>query len=423
MNIIVGGLSHKTAPVEIREKLSFPLGELKTSLAELVKLPKIYEALILSTCNRVEIICTGDDTETVTQEIKQFLADFHRVPQEKIAPCLYFYKNQEAIRHIFRVASGLDSMVIGEPQILGQLKEAYRIAADDKKTGLVLNRLFHKAFSVAKRVRTETGVSHRAVSVGFAAAELARKIFDNLADKKILLIGAGKMAELVIRHLLAYGAKELFITNRTLENAISLAKEFSGKVLPFERIFDELALMDIVISSTGAQYFIITYEKIVHTLPKRKNKPMFLIDIAVPRNIDPRINNLSNVYLYDIDDLDGVVAANRRAREKEAMRAEKIIDDEQKRFYLWLQQQAVTPTIIKLREKVEKIRIQEVEKTFRHWGGIEEQEKERINVLTRAIVNKLLHDPITFLKAKDELGVASIEVFKKIFKLNDNENQ
>ncbi|MCX8012041.1 MAG: glutamyl-tRNA reductase, partial [Desulfobacterota bacterium] len=375
----------------------------------------------LSTCNRVEIICTGENIEAVVWGIKKFLSDFHQIPIEKIASYLYFYQNQEAISHIFRVASGLDSMVIGEPQILGQLKEAYRIAANYKRTGVVLNRLFHKAFSVAKRVRTETGVSHRAVSIGFAAAELARKIFDNLAERKILLVGAGKMAELVTRHLLNYGVKELFITNRTLEKAISLANEFSGKVLPFERILDDMVLTDIVISSTAAQHFIISYSEVVNLLHKRKNKPMFFIDIAVPRNIDPQINNLPNVYLYNIDDLDGVVMANRRAREKEAMRAEKIIDDEQKQFYFWFQQQAVTPTIIQLREKVEKIRIHEIEKTFRRWEGLGAKEKEKIDILTSAIVNKFLHDPITFLKAKNELGGSSVEIIKKIFKLNDDE--
>jgi glutamyl-tRNA reductase len=252
---------------------------------------------------------------------------------EEITPHLYFYTGQDAIRHVFRVASSLDSMIVGEPQILGQLKDAYRSAVENKTTGSILNRFLYKAFSVAKRVRTETGIASSAVSISFAAVELARKIFDNLDDKKILLIGAGEMAELLTRHLVSRMVKELFITNRTLEHALLLANEFSGKVLKFDELFDNLAQMDIIISSTDAPDLIITYEKIAKALRVRKNKPIFLIDIAVPRNIDPRINDLPNVYLYNIDDLDGIVEKNRRVREKEAKQAEGIVEEEQLRFY------------------------------------------------------------------------------------------
>jgi len=422
MNIIVAGLSHKSASIEIRERLCFSSHNLTTPLQEIVNFPSIYEAIILSTCNRVEIVCTAADREKVIREIKIFLADFHKLSLDEITPHLYFYTGQDAIRHVFRVASSLDSMIVGEPQILGQLKDAYRSAVANKTTGSVLNRFLHKAFSVAKRVRTETDIASSAVSISFAAVELARKIFDNLEDKKILLIGAGEMAELVTRHLVSHMVKELFITNRTFEHALLLAQEFGGRVLKFDELFDNFAQMDIIISSTDAHDIIITYEKIAKALHARKNKPMFLIDIAVPRNIDPRVNDLPNVYLYNIDDLDGIVEKNRQVREKEAKQAEEIVEEEQMRFYVWLQRQEVTPTIITLKEKFESIRLKEIEKTLSHWEGLRKEDKEKINALTHAIINKILHDPINFLKAKGEKNRFPIEEIKKIFNLSDEED-
>jgi len=422
MNIIVAGLSHKTASIEIREKLSFSSQNLTSPLQEIVNFPSIYDAIILSSCNRVEIVCTAADTEKVIREIKVFLADFHQLSLEEIIPHLYFFTGQDAIRHVFRVASSLDSMIIGEPQILGQLKDAYRSAVENKTTGSILNRFLHKAFSVAKRVRTETNIASNAVSISFAAVELARKIFDNLEDKKILLIGAGEMAELVTRHLFAHKVKELFITNRTFEHALPLAQEFGGRVLNFDELFDNFAQMDIIISSTDAHEIIITYEKIEKALHARKNKPMFLIDIAVPRNIDPRVNDLPNVFLYNIDDFDGIVEKNRQVREKEAKQAENIVEEEQMRFYVWLQQQEATPTIITLKEKFEGIRLKEIEKTFSHWDGLREEDKKKINALTHAIVNKILHDPINFIKTKGVKNRFPIEEIKKIFNLNDEDD-
>ena len=422
MNIIVAGLSHKTAPIEIRERLSFSSHNLTTPLQEIINLPSLYEALILSTCNRVEIVCTAADSEKIIGEIKAFLAEFHQLSLDKITPHLYFYTDQAAIRHVFRVASSLDSMIVGEPQILGQLKDAYRSAVASKTTGSILNRFLHKAFSVAKRVRAETNIASSAVSISFAAVELARKIFANLEDKKILLIGAGEMAELVTRHLVSYKIKELFITNRTFEHALPLVQEFGGRVLKFDELFDNFAQMDIIISSTDAHDIIITYEQIAKALHARKNKPMFLIDIAVPRNIDPRVNDLPNVYLYNIDDLGGIVENNRQVREKEAKHAENIVEEEQRRFYAWLQQQEVTPTIITLKEKFESIRLKEIEKTLAHWEGLKEEDKEKINALTRAIINKIIHDPINFLKTKGEKNSFPIQEIKKIFNLNDKED-
>lgn len=422
MNIIVAGLSHKTAPVEIREKLSFCEQELGTSLHCLAGLPEISEGVILSTCNRVEIIFSAPEEHKGIEQITQFLARHHRLSPEEIAPYLYVHTGPEAIRHVFRVASSLDSMVVGEPQILGQMKDAYRSAAESKSTGFVLNRFFHKAFSVAKRVRTETTIASSAVSVSFAAVELARKIFEVLDDKKVFLLGAGEMAELVIAHLSSYGVHDVVVVSRTLEHADTLARPFGGKAIDLDDLAAYLAQADIVVSSIAATRFLITAEQTASALKLRKQKPVFMIDISVPRTIDPRINTLENVYLYDIDDLEGVVEANKRQRALEAHKAETIVEAEQTAFSHWLQQQEVTPTIVSLKEKAEAIRRQELEKTFSKWRSLDQSEQERLDNLTASIVNKLLHDPITYLKQEGTKNGASIEQIRKLFNLADRED-
>ena len=419
MNLIVAGLSYKTSPVEIREKLSFSSQEIKKSLKKIVDLPEIYEGIILSTCNRVEIFFSTQEKEKGIEEIKNFLSDYHQIPLEKLTPHLYFYSDQEAIKHVFRVASSLDSMILGEPQILGQLKDAYRNAVECKTTGLILNRLLHKAFFVAKRVRTETNIASSAVSVSFAAVELARKIFDKIDNKKVLLIGAGEMAELVTQHLISNGVKDLFIANRTFERAQSLVKQFGGRAIAFEDISLYLSQVDIVISSINASHFIITPDQTQAALKMRKNKPLFMIDISVPRTLDPRINNISNVYLYDIDDLEGIVETNKQIRKNEAKKAEEIIEKEKLVFLKWLKQQEVTPTIKHLKEKVERIRQKELEKTISKWKSLNEKEKEKLDALTRSIVNKILHDPITYLKNEGIKNGLSIEEIQKLFRLDE----
>ena len=419
MNLIVAGLSYKTSPVEIREKLSFSSQEIKKSLKKIVDLPEIYEGIILSTCNRVEIFFSTQEKEKGIEEIKNFLSDYHQIPLEKLTPHLYFYSDQEAIKHVFRVASSLDSMILGEPQILGQLKAAYRNAVECKTTGLILNRLLHKAFFVAKRVRTETNIASSAVSVSFAAVELARKIFDKIDNKKVLLIGAGEMAELVTQHLISNGVKDLFIANRTFERAQSLVKQFGGRAIGFEDISLYLSQVDIVISSINASHFIITPDQTQAALKMRKNKPLFMIDISVPRTLDPRINNISNVYLYDIDDLEGIVETNKQIRKNEAKKAEEIIEKEKLVFLKWLKQQEVTPTIKHLREKVERIRQKELEKTISKWKSLNEKEKEKLDALTRSIVSEILHDPITYLKNEGIKNGLSIEEIQKLFRLDE----
>lgn len=420
MNIIVAGLSHKTAPVEIREKLSFAPQELLVPLQQIINLPGISEGVILSTCNRVEILFSSREPQKGVRAVTNFLADHHGIPLDTIAPHLYFFAGEEAITHVFRVASSLDSMIVGEPQILGQLKDAYRQAVLSKTTGAILNRLLHKAFFVAKRVRTETNVASSAVSVSFAAVELARKIFADLGDKKILLIGAGEMAELVVRYLIAHGVQDLLVANRTFDRAQSLVKEFGGKAIPFEDIAMYLPQIDILVSSTSARDFVITPQKTTMALKIRKHKPIFMIDIGVPRTIDPRINSIANVYLYDIDDLEGIVESNKSQREREAFKAEAIIESEKTIFYTWLRQQEVTPTIVRLTKKAERIRRKELEKTLSKWPTLQEAEKERLNALTTSIVNKILHDPITRLKDEGTKNGFALEEIQKLFKLDKN---
>ncbi len=405
MNIIVVGLSHKTAPVEIREKVAFSPTAMDRPLKEMAALPGIVEAMIVSTCNRVELYATTRQTETGKLQLRNFLARYHQLAAETLEPHLYELEGEDAIRHVFRVAASLDSMVIGEPQILGQIKTAYGYAAEFKSVGLILNRFLHKAFSVAKRVRTETEIASNAVSVSFAAVELARKIFGTLDGKNVLLIGAGEMCELAARHFLNNGVSSVLVTNRTFERAVKLAEEFKGRAIPFDDFPFHLHQVDIVLTSTGAPTFILGPKKVEEVLRQRKNKPMFFIDIAVPRDIDPKVNDLANVYLYDVDDLQGVVQANLKERHKEAKKAEAIVDQEIGQFYRWLGSLEVVPTIVSLRSRLEEIRRGEVEKTFGNLKDLQEKERRAIEAMSAAIINKVLHQPITTLKkAQNEAG-------------------
>ncbi|OHB28605.1 MAG: glutamyl-tRNA reductase [Desulfuromonadaceae bacterium GWC2_58_13] len=419
MNIIVVGLSHKTAPVEIRERLAFAPTAMEKPLHELLALPTVTEGVIVSTCNRVELYACSRDTDACIGQLKRFLASFHNIPLEQLESHLYDYQGEDAIRHVFRVSSSLDSMVIGEPQILGQIKTAYGYATEFKTVGLILNRFLHKAFSVAKRVRTETDIASNAVSVSFAAVELARKIFGSLEDKKVLLIGAGEMCELAARHFLNNGASSVTVTNRTFERAVKLAEEFQGQAVPFDEFPQRLHQIDIVLTSTGAPNFILGHEKMEEVIRKRKNKPMFLIDIAVPRDIDPRVNKIDNIYLYDVDDLQGVVQANLKERHKEAKKAEVIIDQEIGQFFRWLGCLDVVPTIVSLRKKLEEIRQGELQKTFANLKNLDPKERQAIEALTSAIINKVLHQPTTVLKQaqNDSAGSDYVDAVRTLFAL------
>jgi glutamyl-tRNA reductase len=418
MNIIVVGLSHKTAPVEIRERVAFAPTAMESPLRQLLEQPEIAEAVIVSTCNRVEIYATSRDVEAGITSLRRFLARFHNLAYEELQSHLYDLQGQDAIRHVFRVSSSLDSMVIGEPQILGQIKTAYGYASEFKTVGLILNRFLHKAFSVAKRVRTETQIAGNAVSVSFAAVELARKIFGTLDNKTVLLIGAGEMCELAARHFLNNGVSRVLVTNRTFARAEKLAGEFGGTPIPFEAFPDQLHQADIVLTSTGAPNFILDRHQVEKVLKLRKNKPMFFIDIAVPRDIDPAVNSVDNVYLYDVDDLQGVVQANLKERHKEAKKAEAIVDQEIGQFYNWLATLEVKPTIVSLRQKFEEIRLGEVEKTLRSLKEIGPREEKAIHALTTAIINKILHPPISVLKeTQNGSGDSYVDALRTLFEL------
>ncbi len=399
MKICLIGLSHKTAPVEVREKIAFSSPQkLEEGLMSLKKIDQIKEVIILSTCNRVEIYLVINDSSDWKESIIGFFSQYQGLKREEFEGHLYFKEGEDAIRHIFRVACGLDSMVLGEPQITGQLKEAYGIAAAKNTTGFYMNKLMHTTFSVAKRVRTETKIGSFAVSISFAAVELAKKIFENLEGKKAMLIGAGEMAELAARHLISNGVSKIIVANRTYERACILASDFNGEACSFEDFPQKLKEVDIVISSTGAPNFIITVDKIKDAIKARKNNPMFLIDIAVPRDIDPKVNELDNCYLYDIDDLQNVVDENLKERQKEAAKAEDIVNIEVMEFKNWVKSLEVKPVIVELRKSVEKIKQEELIEARKKLAHLQEKDFKTIEAMLNAVVNKILHKPTSFLR-------------------------
>ncbi len=419
MHIVVIGLSHKTAPVEIREKLAFAPTAMEQPLQQLLELPPVAEGLIVSTCNRVEIYAATKDPDVAVAAMRGFLADYHEIGLDEIETHLYDFQGEDAIRHLFRVSASLDSMVIGEPQILGQIKSAYAYAVEFKTAGLVLNRFLHKAFSVAKRIRTETGIASNAVSVSFAAVELARKIFDKLDDKGVMIIGAGEMCELAAKHFISNGVSKVLVTNRTFERAEKLAGEFNGRAVPFDQFTDHLAEVDIVLTSTGAPNFILGHRQMEEIIKRRKYKPMFLIDIAVPRDIDPKVNDIANAYLYDVDDLQEVVQANLKERKKEAAKAEEIIDQEIGLFHQWLANLDVKPTIVALRQRLEDVRRQELERTFNNLKDLTDKQRKGIEAMTGALINKILHQPIAVLKKNqdDRGGDDYVDALRALFDL------
>jgi glutamyl-tRNA reductase len=415
MQIAVVGLSHKTAPVEIRERLAFQAETLRAALAALLSREQVTEAMILSTCNRVEVVAESPDDRL----IRDFLCDYHKISSDSLSRHLYSFRNMDAIRHVFRVASSLDSMMIGEPQILGQVKEAYRLAADAGTIGMHLSALMSRAFAVAKKIRSETGISQSAVSVSYAAVELARKIFGELNGKTVMIIGASKMGELAAKHLKRAGVSSVLVTNRTFERAVELATVFEGAAVPFEHFVDHIDHADIVISSTGAPHFVITKPMAEQIISRRKNKPMFFIDIAVPRDIDPTVNEIDNAFLYDIDDLQQVVDSNLKERMKEAHRAEEIIDQEVQVFCSKMQSREVVPTIVQLRETLDKLRRDEIERHRKHFKDMSPEQQAGVDQLTQAIVNKILHPTISQLKdmVHDPNGAELTDLVRKLFNI------
>lgn len=426
IHIIDIGMNHETAPVELRECLAGDGQGAAATLARMRDIVSLKESLFISTCNRVEALFTTENPGEAERAVVELLAQAGHIPVEDVLPHLFIHRDTDSIRHVFRVASSLDSMIVGEPQILGQIKEAYSNATRDKTTGVILNRLMHRAFHTAKRVRSETGICDAAVSVSYAAVELAKKIFYDLKGKKVLLIGAGEMAELAARNLLSQGVSSIRVANRTFERAVDLSRSFQGQPVAFEEIGPQLLEVDIVISSTGAPGYVITGEQMRKSFRKRRNSPLFFIDIAVPRDIEPQVNDLENAYVYDIDDLRGVVQANRTQRADEAPKAERIVEEEVIKFEKWLNTLAVVPTIVSLKQKGEAIRQAEIEKSIAGLAPLSAEQRKGLEILTISIVEKILTDPIVFLKRKSERPQATVylDMARRLFKLdleNDHE--
>ncbi len=421
MKLFITGLNHRTAPVEVRERLGFEEKTLAQALGNLKQRPGLLEGMILSTCNRVEITVAAEEQADAETSVEHFLAESRDVKREWMSPYLYRHDGPAAIRHLFRVASSLDSMVVGEPQILGQMKTAYALAKDCGAISGLLDLVLTRAFNVAKRVRSETDIGQSAVSVSYAAVELAREIFGSLNGKRVLIVGAGKMAESAARHLRRAGVSEILVTNRTRERAEAMAEEFQGRVIDYERFYDSLKDVDIVLTSSGAPHFILTRDQMRGVMSRRRNRPMFLIDIAVPRNIEPAVNEIESVFLYDIDDLSKVVEMNLKGRIEVAVQAEDIIREEVERMLIRLQTREVTPTIVSLQEQLELLRANEVERQRGKLGALTPQQEEAINAITRGIVNKIAHGPITELRrqAGDPGRIHMVSLIRKLFRLGE----
>ena len=417
--IVLLGVNHKTTPLAVREKLALSTGY-EDPLRSLSQLTELREYYLLSTCTRVEVLFTCRDVERATKRVQDVLFG-QAITVEELQRHVYHHVNLAAVEHLFLVAASLDSMIVGEAQILGQLKEAYRHATKADSTGFILNKLLHKSFSVAKRVRTETRIGASAVSISYAAVELARKIFGDLHGKKVLLVGAGEMAELAAEHLVGQGVTEVVVANRTLQRAVNLARCYNGQAVSLEELLDQLQRVDIVISSTGSPDLILHREDVRSVMRGRRNQPLFFIDIAVPRDLDPAINELDNVYLYDIDDLNNVVEMNKSERDKEAVKAQRIVAEEKLKFSKWLANMESTPTIIQLREMIEGQVRGEVEKTLGRLEEMDAPTRQQLEKMVAGITGKLAYPPLHFLKAENHC-IALPERIKTIRELYQMDN-
>jgi glutamyl-tRNA reductase len=407
LNLVLLGINHNTAPIEVRERLAIPSNRLADAIRTLVHQPGIREGLILSTCNRVELVTLQDEAPATPDnkaDLLRFLHEYFSVPPHDIQPHLYEFREREAVRHIFRVASSLDSMVVGEPQILGQVKESYTIAREVGAVSSQLDTLLQRAFTVAKKVRNETQIGSSSVSIASVAVDLARKIFGSLQGKTVLLVGAGKMSELAARHLIQQGAAQILVANRTQSRAEKIAAEFNGTVIPFDDIYDQASRADIVITSTGAPQKLFGRSHGQHFLQRRRNRPMFFIDIAVPRDVDPRMNEVEGCFVYDIDDLQQVAAANLADRSREAEAAETIVSREVDKFQQRLESRDAVPAIIALQQNAEAIREAELKRAASKLASLTPEQQAAVEALTRSLTNKLLHPQLVALRRSDQPG-------------------
>jgi glutamyl-tRNA reductase len=429
MNQIVSiGTSHHVAPIEFREKLAFSEAQLTESFQHLRESYQIQEAVILSTCNRVEVYAVANSVRTADAAAKmlvEFLSRYHQIGVESLKKWTYLHHNLEAIQHLFRVTASLDSMVVGEPQILGQAKAAFDTSLEAGGGGTILNRLFTKAFSVGKRVRSETTIATGAVSISYAAVELAKKIFNTLEGKTVVILGAGEMSELTAKHLVANGVSNVIVANRTYERAVKVADKFNGTPLPYDSDLGFLIDADIVISSTDAPDYLIKRQPLANIMRRRRHRYMFLIDIAVPRDIEPDVSKIDHAFLYNIDDLEAVVASNLKGRQQEATRAEQIVTEEAKRFYDQLQVFEVNPTIKALHQQFREIANTELQACF-YKTTLSDQQEAAVASMTQAIVKKLLHHPMQNLRCAVNDGDADhgqyIQALQELFALDVNDD-
>jgi glutamyl-tRNA reductase len=419
VHLIVVGLNYRTAPVEVRERFALAEGELPQALESLKQTTGILEGVIVGTCNRTEIYAVVDRLHVCGHYIRSFMEQWFNMPRERFNGHLYVYEDDQAIEHLFRVASGLDSMILGETQILGQVKEALRLAQEHQTTGTIFNRLFKQAVTFAKRAHSETSIGESAVSVSYAAVELGRRIFGRFDDKTIFIIGAGKMSELTARHLYANGANRVFVAGRTVSRAEELAEKFSGMALSMEEAVTRLHEADIVISSTGAANFILSRGSVETAMTRRKKKPLFLIDIAVPRDLDPACGEVPNVFLYDIDDLEGIVETNLEKRRQEAAVIETMIADELEAYRDWYATLGVSPLIRALQDKAAAIHETTLQSMLRKLPELDERELKVIRKLTKSMVNQMIHEPILRIKelAAEKKSDEAMKLFVELFSL------
>jgi glutamyl-tRNA reductase len=422
MAIVLVGLNHKTAPVEVRERLAFTDEACADSLRALVDGEVVREGLIVSTCNRVEVLAAaaGQKGAEAAERLSRFLSSVRSVPVEAFSGHLYTHADEAAVRHVFRVASSLDSLVVGEPQVLGQVRHAYSLAVEAGTAGRVLHKLIHQALHVAKRVRNETGIAASAVSISYTAVELGRKIFGSLKGVTVLLVGAGEMAELAAQHLSGAGASRVLVANRTYETAQRLAVKFGGEAVEFAALEEHLGEADIVICSTGAQGYIITTEMAERARQSRRNRPAFFIDISVPRNVDPAVAKLGNIFVFDVDDLEAVVASNIREREREAERAELIVESEVMQFQQALRNLDIGPAVGALKEKLRGIAREEFERRRSRLGPLTPEQERAIEAMLMSAVNKISHPVIDRMRRSYDSGEdAEVQAWRDSFGLGD----
>lgn len=421
MHIVVVGLNYRTAPVEVREQFAFAEKDLPAALHQLMKTKGVLEGVVVATCNRTEIYVVMDRLHMGGYFIRGFMEQWFGVKSEYFTQHMYIYEDEQAIAHLFRVTCGLDSMVIGETQILGQVRSSFLTAQAEGVTGTWFNRLFKQAVTLGKRAHSETSIGESAVSVSYAAVELGKRIFGMFTGKKVLILGAGKMSELTVKHLYSSGAAEVIVANRTLSRAVELAEKFSGKPSTIEDALAALHEVDIVISSTGAEGYVLTTDKVATAMKRRPSRPLFMIDIAVPRDIDPEVANVPDVFLYDIDDLEGIVENNLEMRRSEAAKIEVMISEEMDEFQLWLKTLGVRPVIRALQDKSNAIHEDTMESLFNKLPELDEHQRKVIRRLTKSIVNQMMHDPINVIKelSSGKQGTEALDYFSKIFALEE----